>query len=107
MKISRQGVLQRGECVNMVVHSLSQALYQVTVAIEGGEYLLTENDGKPLRRYSLMAMREALQDLPVGSLSLRQRSAYDEMIGQPGGGHDNTLEVNLALELYPAPAAQR
>ena len=87
-----------------VIHSLEQALYQVTVVIGGEEHLLVENDGKTFRRHNLQQVREALQAMPVASLVLRQQSAYDEMIGQPLRETSNALEVPLSLEQYPAPS---
>ena len=101
MKQSFRDVLVRGEAVVTTVHSLQHALYQVTMIIDGEECLLTENDGKIFRRHSLSAVREALQVLPLASLTLIQQSAYDEMIGQPVREGDNALQVPLALELYP------
>ena len=87
----------------MVIHSLDQALYQVTLVIDEREHLLVENNGKTFRRHSLQQVREALQTLPVASLVLRQQSAYDEMIGQPVREGSNVLEVPLSLEQYPPP----
>ena len=44
-----------------------------------------------------------LQVLPVGTITLRHESAYDEMIGQPSRESSNALEVNLSHEMYPEP----
>lgn len=101
MKLSFRDVLNRREPVVAVVQSLEQALYQVLVIADGKERLLTENNGNTFRRNSLSAVREALQLLPLSALTLRQYSAYDEMIGQPVRQQDNTLEVPLSLEGYP------
>ena len=101
MKQTFRDVLLRGEPIDTTVHSLEQALYQVTIIVDGKECLLTEDDGKPFRRRSLSAVREALQVLPLASLTLKQHSAYDEMIGQPVREGDNALEVSLALDMYP------
>jgi hypothetical protein len=101
VKISFRDVLRSGRSSHLVIHSLDQALYQVMVRIDGQEFLLTENDGRAFRRNSLNAVREALQVLPVATLTLRQCSAYDEMIGQPSRTCDNALEVPLSMTLYP------
>ena len=85
----------------VIISSLDQALYQVLIVINGVETLLLENNGRPFRRHSLNEVREALQNMPIASLVLRQQSAYDEMIGQPVRRQDNTLEVPLSMELYP------
>ena len=94
MKMSWNELLSRQEPVAAVVHSLDQALYQVTVLLDEREHLLVENSGRAFRRHSLQRVREALQSLPVASLTLRQQSAYDEMIGQPRG-QGNELNIRL------------
>ena len=101
MKLSFKEVVRRGQQVDVVVHSLEQALYQATVKVDDKEHLLTENNGKTFRRRSLSEVREALQVLPIDRVTLRQSSAYDEMVGQPLRESDNTLEVPLSMELYP------
>jgi hypothetical protein len=84
----------------MIVHSLEQALYQVTVMVDGSEALLTENDGSLFRRHSLNAVREALSGLRISRLRLRHTSAYDEMIGQPLRDNSNALEVSLSIDAW-------
>lgn len=84
--------------VPIVVHSLEQALYQVTVLVEGREQLLVNNDGRPLRSRNLQSLRTTLQGMPVSSATLRHQSPYDEMIGQPMREAPNTMEVPLAWE---------
>ena len=101
MKMTFSELLRRGEPATFTIHSLDQALYQVTVTVGGAEYLLREDDGRPFRRHSLTEVRESLQVLPVTAIYLRQTSAYDEMIGQPVRDGDNTLELPLSLTLYP------
>ena len=51
-------------------------------------------------------MKEQLSGLNILELTLRQRSAYDEMVGQPSWDCDNALEVGLSPELYPTPRWQ-
>jgi hypothetical protein len=103
VKITFAEVARRIEPVHVIIHSLDQALYQVTLVIDEREHLLVENDRSPFRRHSLQAVREALQTLPMASVVLRQQSAYDEMIGQPPREGSNVLEVSLSLEQYPPP----
>ncbi len=97
MKISLRQFAELGDKVRVIVHSLDNALYQVTVVIDGSECLLVDGNGRPLRFHSLQRVRELLQRLPVASLVLRQQSAYDEMIGQAPREGENTLEVPLSL----------
>jgi hypothetical protein len=101
MTISIQQLLASKGSHNVVIHSLERSLYQVTVFIEDKERLLRDNNGKPFRRRSLNAVKESLQGAPISQLSLRQQSAYDEMIGQPLREADNALMVPLSLDIYP------
>ena len=103
MKISLDALSRLDRQVPAVIHSLEQALYQVTVTISGDSYLLTENSGTILRRHSLQRVRELLRDMPLASVTLRHQSAYDEMIGQPVRTEDNTLEVPLSLDTLGSP----
>ena len=88
---------------DVVVHSLDQALYQVTVISAGVEYLLTEENGRPFRRHSMGEVMDILRLMPVRKAVLRQRSAYDEMIGQPPREGDNIMEVPLGIDLIQEP----
>ncbi len=103
MKLTFAEFSQLGEAVDVVIHSLEQALYQITVQVAGETYLLAENSGRIFRCHSLQQARTALQTLPVASLMLRQQSAYDEMVGQPVRALDNALEIPLSLDDFPAP----
>jgi hypothetical protein len=103
LKISIKELLRRGGRFPATIYSLDPALYQVTVWIDDVEQVLVESDGRALRRHSLTAMREALQTLPLEKLTLKQTSAYDEMIGQPRREGDNTLELPLSMDIYPPP----
>ena len=103
MKISLEALSRLDRPVPVIIHSLDQALYQVTVSIDGDIYLLTEGSGSILRRHSLQQVRELLREMPVESIKLRHQSAYDEMIGQPVRTEDNTLEVSLSLDVLGSP----
>lgn len=96
MKLSIKTFAARSVRSDVVIHSLDQALYQVTVIVDGAEYLLVDESGRAIRHRNLQAVREMLQVLPVAVITLRQDSAYDEMIGQPPRGRRNTLEVTLS-----------
>ena len=100
MKLSFAQFRKLSPC-RVVVHSLDQALYQVTVIHEDAEQLLYEDGGRPFRRHSIGEVLEILRLMPVSSATLRQRSAYDEMIGQPPREGDNVMEVPLSIELMP------
>ena len=98
MKLTISALARLPDRVPAVVHSLDGSLYQVTVRTWCGEHLLVEDDGRPFRRHSLNAVREALRDMPVTSMVLRQRSAYDEMIGQPMRTGSNEMEIPVSRE---------
>ena len=85
----------------VIVYSIDMVGYQAFAVIGGQECLLVDTDGKPLRKKSLMAMREVLQGMPVSELFLKHQSAYDEMINQPCRQLPNTLQVPLSLDPYP------
>lgn len=99
MSITFAEFARRQERCRVIVVSLEQALYQVLVDIDGIETLLRDDSGRPFRCHNLQGVREALVNLPISSLVLRQQSAYDEMIGQPMREQHNTLEVTLSLDL--------
>ncbi len=101
MKITLKELARLQELPVAVVHSLEQALYQVTVRTQVGELLLVEAGGRPFRRKSLNDVREALAHLRFAHMVLRHSSAYDEMIGQPQREESNALEVRIARDPYP------
>ena len=98
MAITLDHFARLAKAVPIVVHSLEQALYQVTVLTETGEQLLVTKDGRALRSRNLQSLRATLQGMPVASATLRHQSPYDEMIGQPLREAANTMEVPLAWE---------
>ena len=103
MKIKLREARRMAERPIAIIQSLDQALYHVTLLIDGDECLLAEDSGRPFRRHSLNDVREVLHTLPLAGAKLRQTSAYDEMIGQPPREGSNVMEVPLGLEVYPLP----
>jgi hypothetical protein len=101
MRITLKEFSRWPEKLPLIIHSIDMAGYQATVVIDRHEHLLMGHNDKPLSHQSLMHMREALQSMPVATISLRHQSAYDEMINQPQRQHANTLEVPLSLDPYP------
>ena len=96
MKIRLKDLLQMGGEYDLTIRSLELALYQTEVSLAGGDRLLCDDAGKPLRFRTLQAAREALAPLTASSLQLVHQSAYDEMIGQPLKPEGNTMAVPLA-----------
>ena len=103
MKLTLAKFAQLENSAAVVIHSLDQALYQVTVIVGDEPCLLVENSGRTFKCHSLQQARDALQSMPVASIVLRHQSPYDEMVGQPVRQQDNTLEVTVSHERYPPP----
>lgn len=95
MKISIEALRAAGQPCDLTIHSQDGAVYHVTVEGLGGQRVLVSDDGKPLCYRSLQAARDALHGVPAASLTLSQRSAYDEMIGQPPCEGSNALLLPL------------
>ena len=84
--------------VDAIVQSIEGSIYRVSILLDGRELRLLEADGKPFSRRSATHVREALRDCAIGTLTMRQQSAYDEMIGQAVRSRANTLEVTLGVD---------
>jgi hypothetical protein len=96
MKLSLAEAARAGNIDRVVVRSLDQCVYTAAVIIAGEECALTDAEGRSLRARNLLDMRQQLAPLSHLPATLRQLSAYDEMVGQPAGG-SNALEIPLAL----------
>ena len=84
--------------VHAIVYSIEGSIYRVSVLVEGRELRLLDADGKVFQRRSATHVREGLRDCAIGTMTLRQHSAYDEMIGHPVRPDANTLEVALGVD---------
>ncbi|MDG2048185.1 MAG: DUF6482 family protein [Halioglobus sp.] len=92
------------DAADVTIHSLEQALYQVTVSLPTGSHVLVDGKGVTIRSRNLQSIREMLKVLPVRSITLRHESAYDEMVGQPVRESSNALEVSISHENFPGPS---
>lgn len=92
--ISMASLRQVLEIEKVIVHSLDQVLYQVSVILSGQEYYVVDKKSKLIRSHSILSIQALFDGLNYKAMVLRQQSAYDEMVGQPPKG-DNTLEVPL------------
>jgi hypothetical protein len=97
MKKSLSTLSQYFSLDTLIIHSLDMCLYQASVLIEadGEECWICDNNGKLLKTHSIIEMQKHCSVLKVKQQRLRQRSAYDEMVGGPTKC-DNTLEVPLS-----------
>ncbi|MEP0203991.1 MAG: DUF6482 family protein [Halioglobus sp.] len=103
MKRTLKDLASGGHIDRLVIRSMDLSLYIALAEVAGDECLITNNDGSTLKTRNLLDMKQAVSDLPFGELVLRQESAYDEMVGQPGKDGSNALEVGLSAEMYPTP----
>ena len=106
MKITLKELAARQAVDKLVIESVDLSLYIAWAVVDGGERLVVGRRGDTLKTRNLLEMKEQIAGLNVLELTLRQRSAYDEMVGQPSWECDNALEVGLSPELYPTPRWQ-
>lgn len=85
----------------VVIESVDLSLYIATAVIDGDEQLITGRDGKPLKTHNLLGMQRQLRAVVDCELVLRQRSAYDEMVGHHHQHTDNTMELSLGDQPLP------
>lgn len=90
----------------VIVHSVDQMLYIITVVIDDHEHLLYKNDGRPFRTSRMSEIHQALAQANAEETVLRQQSPYDEMIGHPPKAGENTLEVPFTVQPQPAAKPQ-
>lgn len=106
MKVTLKELAALGTIDKLVIESVDLSLYIVRALVGEDEQLVTDAQGRTLKTRNLLEMKQLLAGLDPAQLVLRQRSAYDEMVGQPRWDCDNALEVDLSPELYPVPRWQ-
>jgi len=79
----------------VIVESIEQALYRVTLEFNGQRYYLVDNTGKSLTKRSKLDILLLFKSITIDELYLKHTSPYDEMIGLDEGDHDNELLVPL------------
>jgi hypothetical protein len=99
MQITLNDLASRAGPFEIVVDSIEGSIYRASVIIDGKELRVVGETGQTLQGRSITALQEKLNAVAVLRVTLRQRSAYDEMIGQPPRATDNALEVPLARVL--------
>jgi len=89
----------------VIIHSLDLCLYQLSISVNGDEFLVTDLEGRPLRSHNKLQLQALFQNLSTGDIILRHQSAYDEMVGHPPRVSSNQLEVPLGnTDLAEPPA---
>ena len=79
----------------VIVESIEQALYRVTIEMDGQRYYLVDNNGKNVTKRSKLDILLLFKSITIDELYLKHTSPYDEMIGLQEGDHDNELLVPL------------
>lgn len=87
----------------LVIESVDLSLYIAEATVDGEVYLVVDEAGKPLRERNLLGMKRHFTGISVDACVLRQRSAYDEMIGHRWQAADNTLEIPMTTAAQPLP----
>lgn len=86
---------QAGLIEQWIVESVDLSLYIAHARINGEERVIAENEKKILKRHNLLEMKRVLKAVAGCEIILRQRSAYDEMVGHSHPAAANTLEISL------------
>ena len=79
----------------VIVESLEQALYRVTIEVDGQCYYLTDASGKSLTRRNKLEILVLFKSIVVDELYLKHSSPYDEMIGLQESDSNNELLVPI------------
>jgi|DEB0MinimDraft_6_1074348.scaffolds.fasta_scaffold187408_1 hypothetical protein len=76
--------------------SLEGDIYYAFLTRDGNQKRVVDDQGASVIFRSVSAAIKCFEHLSIDSASLLQRSAYDEMVGQPAGA-DNLLEIPLSI----------
>ncbi|TCO77057.1 DUF6482 family protein [Chromatocurvus halotolerans] len=87
----------------LVIESVDLSLYIAEATVDDEVHLVVDDAGKPLRERNLTGMKRHFAGMSVDACVLRQRSAYDEMIGHRWQAADNTLEIPMTTAAQPLP----
>lgn len=87
----------------LVIESVDLSLYIAQATVDDDVRLVVGEDGKPLKERNLLGMKRHFAGITVDACILRQRSAYDEMIGHSWQAADNTLEIPMTTAAQPLP----
>ena len=85
----------------VIIESVDLSLYIAHARIDGEEYVIADRQGKVLKTRNLLEMQRMLRKAVTCEFFLRQRSAYDEMVGHAHQAADNIMELPLGREPLP------
>ena len=86
---------------SVVIESVDLSLYIAHVRVGDNEHVITDRKGKVLKTRNLLEMQRLLRKAVSCEFFLRQRSAYDEMVGHAHRAVDNSMELPLGREPLP------
>lgn len=102
VKLKLKEIRQKSGIDRFIIESVDLSLYIAFVQVDGVEHLIADNTGKPLKTTNLLSMQRQIKQFGQVESVLRQRSAYDEMVGRPSqGAADNTMEISLGSQPLP------
>ena len=103
MKEMKVSVGDLGKLCNteVIIESVDLSLYIAHARIAGQEHVIVDSQGKVLKTRNLLEMQRMLRRAVTCEFFLRQRSAYDEMVGHVHQAADNTMELPLGREPLP------
>ncbi len=85
----------------VVIESVDLSLYIAHARIGDQEHVIADRHGKVLKTHNLLEMQRMLRKAVTCEFFLRQRSAYDEMVGHAHQATDNSMELPLGREPLP------
>ena len=100
MKVSVSDLGNLG-ITEVIIESVDLSLYIAHARIAGQEHVIADLQGKVLKTRNLHEMQRMLRRAVTCEFFLRQRSAYDEMVGHATQTADNIMELPLAREPLP------
>ncbi len=89
------------DVASIVIESVDLSLYIAHVRVGDNEHVITDRQGKVLKTRNLLEMQRLLRKAVSCEFFLRQRSAYDEMVGHAHRAADNGMELPLGREPLP------
>ncbi|WP_221887256.1 DUF6482 family protein [Pseudoalteromonas luteoviolacea] len=93
MKITLTALCDMQPITKFVANSLDVALYNLIACVGDAEYIVVDSGGEAIRARNPLKLQKLVQHIDYLQMTIRQQSAYDEMIGQPTRQGSNQLEV--------------
>ena len=100
MKVSLRD-LDSCAVTRVVIESVDLSLYIAHATVDETERVVSDHKGKEIKTQNLLEMQRTLRKRLDCEFFLRQRSAYDEMVGQQHRATDNCMELPLGRDPLP------